>query len=323
MSEPLLLVHGLVVEYGSPRGASLRAVDGVSFQINRGEILALVGESGCGKSTVGLTLVGLVPPRSGEIAFAGSALPTTGRGWKRLRRRVSFIFQDPYASLDPMWRIASIIAEPLRIHRGPPADRPEPRVRELAALVGLEEALLPRRPGELSGGQRQRVAIARALATEPELIVADEPTAALDVSVRAQVLNLIKELQVRLGLALLFISHDLATVRYLADRVAVMYAATLVETGPTGEVLREPLHPYTAALVRSLPEVGAFGVLPPVLEGEVPDPRALPGGCRFHTRCPRARSICQVEEPKLQSVGNREFACHFPLVGVGNGEAPR
>ncbi len=311
MPEPLLEVRDLIVEYPSRKGPPLRAVDRISLQIGSGEILGLVGESGCGKTTAGMALVGLVPITGGDIVFDGKLWPKTAKQWKELRRQVAFVFQDPYASLDPYWRVGATISEPLQIHGIARGSALKHHAERLADLVGIEASLLSRRPHELSGGQRQRVAVARALATEPKLIIADEPTAALDVSIRAQVLNLLKELQGRLGLSILFISHDLSTVGYLADRVAVMYAGALVETGPAYHVLENPVHPYSTALIRALPDVGNFGVLPPVLEGEVPDLRSLPSGCRFRTRCALAQKLCAEKEPKLENHGKSMVACHF------------
>jgi len=287
-------------------------VDDISFDIEAGKTLALVGESGCGKTTAGQALIGLTPIKDGEIEFDGKCRPKRARDWKVLRREIAFIFQDPYASLDPLWRIRSIISEPMVVHRIASGAKLNRRVEEVIKTVGLDPALLDRRPFELSGGQRQRVAVARALASGPKLIIADEPTAALDVSIRAQILNLLKELQGRLGLSMLFISHDLATVRFIADDVAVMYAGAIVEIGPTSAVLSSPSHPYAAALIASEPSLRNFRTLPPVLEGEVPDPRALPSGCRFRTRCSKAQELCAREEPKLRNVGLNMVACHFP-----------
>jgi oligopeptide/dipeptide ABC transporter ATP-binding protein len=309
--ETLLSVRDLTVEYVGADGRSFRAADRVSFEIAQGEVLALVGESGCGKTTVAMALVGLVPASSGEAVFDGLPLPRKEKDWRAWRRCIGVVFQDPFASLDPLWSVQALITEPLAVQGGAGRDDLRARARELADLVGLDIELLSRRPHELSGGQRQRVAIARALSAGPKLLIADEPTSALDVSIRAQVLNLLRDLQQRLHLAVLFVSHDLATVRYLADRVAVMYAGRLVEMGPAEQVVGQPLHPYSQALVRSMPEVGEFGSLPPVLEGEVPDPSRLPSGCAFRTRCRYARDLCAESDPEPQEYGTVRVRCHF------------
>ncbi|GMV38031.1 MAG: ABC transporter ATP-binding protein [Fimbriimonadales bacterium] len=311
MPEPLLSVRELTVEYLGTDGRSFRAADRVSLEIAQGEVLALVGESGCGKTTVAMALVGLVAASGGEAVFDGLPLPRREKDWRAWRRRIGVVFQDPFASLDPLWSVQALITEPLVVQGGMGRAEMRARARELAELVGLDVELLPRRPHELSGGQRQRVAIARALSAEPKLLIADEPTSALDMSIRAQVLNLLRDLQQRLNLAVLFVSHDLATVRYLADRVAVMYAGRLVEIGPAEQVVGQPLHPYSQALIRSMPEIGEFGSLPPVLEGEVPDPSRLPSGCAFRTRCRYARDLCAEREPEQHELGTVRVRCHF------------
>jgi len=276
----------------------VRAVDGVSFAIGRGETLGLVGESGCGKTTVGRAIVGLTVPTSGAIRFHGAAGDD--------RRKVQFIFQDPYASLNPRMTVASALAEPVRLHGlrdGTAAVRE--RVHELLGLVGLSRLHGERYPHELSGGQRQRVGIARALACEPDLIVCDEPVSALDVSIQAQVINLLQDLQERLGLTYLFIAHGLGVIRQISTRVAVMYLGRIVEIGPKAEVYRAPRHPYTRALMSASPvpdpriEKRRRRI---ILTGDVPNPIAPPAGCRFHTRCPVAADACRRDEPRLEPV---------------------
>ena len=293
----------------------VRAVDDVSFHIARGETLALVGESGCGKSTLGRLVMRLVEPTEGTIEIAGQ--PVTGlseRALHEVRRRVQLIFQDPYSALNPRMTAGQIIAEPLMLHGlRPRAERPG-RVAELLSSVGLVPAHAERYPHEFSGGQRQRVMIARTLAAEPELIVCDEPVSALDMSVQSQILNLLTALQNRLGLSYYFISHDLAVVRHIADRVAVMYLGRIVETGAAEAVFTAARHPYTRALIAAapIPDPRARRLTSPI-EGDLPNPLEPPSGCHFHTRCPFAQPVCCSERPELVDGGvpGHPAACHF------------
>ena len=296
--------------------AILRAVDGVSFEIRRGETLSLVGESGCGKSTVARLLVGLYRPTRGEVEFFGHDLreidTAAGRG---LRQKLQMIFQDPYASLNPRWRVADIIAEPLRAHRVCKTDAEAMRrVDELLTLVRLAPADKEKYPHQFSGGQRQRLSIARALATHPEFLVCDEPTSALDVSVQAQVLNLMKDLQRELGLTYLFISHNLAVVRHISDRVGVMYLGKLVELAPKPTLFAAPRHPYTRMLLDAIPDLEMTGRARTPVAGEVPNPLNPPSGCTFHPRCPHANERCRTEAPVIKlyrhAAGESQVACH-------------
>jgi peptide/nickel transport system ATP-binding protein len=289
---------------------SLRAVDRVSFAISRGTTLSLVGESGCGKSTVARLAVGLYRPSQGEIRFEGQPL-STAREQPALRRRMNMIFQDPYASLNPRWRVRDIVAEPIRafgLMKG--SAEITARVGELLTQVGLSPADGEKYPHEFSGGQRQRISIARALSSEPEFLVCDEPTSALDVSVQAQILNLMRDLQRRLNLTYLFISHNLAVVRHMSDRLGVMYLGRIVEQGPGEEVFRNPRHPYTRMLLEAIPDLEMVGKSRTPVGGEVPSPIDPPPGCTFHPRCPLANARCRTEKPAETRRGEVLVACH-------------
>ena len=300
-----------VVE-GKPR-QFVHAVDGVSFDIGRGRTLALVGESGCGKSTVARLLVGLYAPTRGTIRFDGQDTRAVfaSAGGQALHRRMQMIFQDPFASLNPRWKVLDIVAEPLREHglvQGKGAL--QSRVGELLMSVGLAAADALKFPHQFSGGQRQRISIARALATQPEFLVCDEPTSALDVSVQAQVLNIMKDLQQQHGLTYLFISHNLAVVRHVADEVGVMYLGRLVEVAPKAELFARPRHPYTRMLLDAIPDIGMSGRARTPVQGEVPNPLEPPNGCSFHPRCPHANERCRSERPQQQMLGGIRIACH-------------
>ncbi|MCW3474127.1 ABC transporter ATP-binding protein [Limobrevibacterium gyesilva] len=289
---------------------TLRAVDNVSFAISRGTTLSLVGESGCGKSTVARLAVGLYAPSGGEIRFEGQPL-SAARAQAALRRRMNMIFQDPYASLNPRWRVRDIVAEPIRAFGLLTArDAITARVGELLTQVGLAPADGEKYPHEFSGGQRQRISIARALSSEPEFLVCDEPTSALDVSVQAQILNLMRDLQQRLGLTYLFISHNLAVVRHMSDRLGVMYLGRIVELGPGEDVFRTPRHPYTRLLLDAIPDLDMVGKSRTPVGGEVPSPIDPPSGCTFHPRCPLANDRCRREKPAHTKHGNVLVACH-------------
>ncbi|HYZ24908.1 MAG TPA: oligopeptide/dipeptide ABC transporter ATP-binding protein [Rhodopila sp.] len=294
---------------GAPR-RRLRAVDDVSFAIPRGATFALVGESGCGKSTIARLAVGLYEPSGGMILFEGRQL-AAARAQPAMRRRMNMIFQDPYASLNPRWRVRDIVAEPIRAFRL--ASRPnevQGRVGSLLAQVGLTVRDGDKYPHEFSGGQRQRISIARALASEPDFLVCDEPTSALDVSVQAQILNLMRDLQRRLGLTYLFISHNLAVVRHMADLLGVMYLGRIVEQGPAEEIFRGPRHPYTRMLLDAIPDLEHIGRARTPVGGELPSPIAPPSGCPFHPRCPLANERCRVEKPAYVMAGAVQVACH-------------
>jgi len=291
----------------------VHAVDGVSFTIERGKTLALVGESGCGKSTVARLLVGLYTPSRGDVRFDGTLTRealASAKG-QTLRRRMQMIFQDPYASLNPRWKVLQIVGEPLREH-GLVSDASELKrqVAQLLESVGLSGADVEKYPHQFSGGQRQRISIARALATRPEFLVCDEPTSALDVSVQAQVLNLMKDLQRERGLTYLFISHNLAAVRHVADEVGVMYLGRLVELAPKRTLFATPRHPYTRMLLDAIPDIRMTGRARTPVQGEVPNPLNPPTGCAFHPRCPYANARCSSERPKLLEFQGIRVACH-------------
>ncbi|WP_269900940.1 ABC transporter ATP-binding protein [Paenalcaligenes faecalis] len=289
----------------------LRAVDGVSFTLKKGETLALVGESGCGKSTVARLLTGLYGLSHGSIQFDGMNIATMNHSQKQaMRRRLQMIFQDPYASLNPRWRVGRIIAEPLNTHTKLSATEQAERVSELLTQVGLNPSDQNRYPHQFSGGQRQRISIARALALNPEFIVCDEPTSALDVSVQAQVLNLMKDLQQRLGLSYLFISHNLAVVHHVADRVGVMYLGRIVEIADRDTLFATPLHPYTQMLLGAIPDMSGSGKARTPVAGEVPNPLNPPAGCTFHPRCPLANDRCKQQKPELRQHNGIQIACH-------------
>jgi peptide/nickel transport system ATP-binding protein/oligopeptide transport system ATP-binding protein len=302
------------LSFGNPRN-QVRAVDGVSFEIRRGETLAVVGESGCGKSTMGRLLLRLIDATDGSVYFEGRDINTLSRNEMReMRRHVQMVFQDPYGSLSPRRSIADIIAEPLEVF-GLVRNRRErrERVAELLTQVGLSPDYMDRKPRQFSGGQRQRIGIARAIAVDPSFIVADEPVSALDVSVQAQIVNLLQDLQEQKGFSYLFIAHDLAVVRHIADRVMVMYLGRVVEIGPKDKIYTAPQHPYTQALLSAAP--AADPDMRPkriILEGDVPSPARVPPGCSFHTRCPLAQDICRHERPALREVTpGQSAACHF------------
>jgi peptide/nickel transport system ATP-binding protein len=322
----ILRVEHLVKEYPVMAGSVIRhqigtvkAVSDISFAIRRGETFGLVGESGCGKTTVGRLLVAIERPVSGTIHFEGDEVNRlTGTALRRRRRDLQLMFQDPYASLDPRMRVGSIVREPLKVQKVGDTSEQRDRVRQLLKEVGLSPEAVTRYPHEFSGGQRQRIGLARALALDPKLIVADEPVSALDVSIQAQILNLMKDLQERHGLTFVMISHDLAVVRYMADNIGVMYLGKLVETGPAAEVYERPAHPYTRGLLDAVPvaEAGTHRRTPgqTAVRGELPSAVDPPSGCRFRTRCPRAEARCAAEEPALTDFGGGHFAaCHFPL----------
>ena len=319
MSEPILKVKGLKVHFPVSGGflakkQIVKAVDGVDFEIAKGETFGLVGESGCGKSTTGRALVKIYEPTAGKVIFDGEDITKIrGTKLKEFRRDMQMIFQDPYASLNPRMTVGEIIREPMDIHgifktKGEREDR----VRELLEIVGLKPDHIRRYPHEFSGGQRQRIGIARTLALNPKFIVCDEPISALDVSIQAQVINLLEKIQKEMGIAYLFIAHDLSMVKHISDRIGVMYLGNIVEIGEADDVYHEPLHPYTQALLSSVPipdPETARSKKRIVLEGELPSPINPPSGCVFRTRCPKATERCAKEKPTLKNVGNRQVAC--------------
>jgi len=328
--EPLLEVRGLKKHFPIKGGmlrrtiGEVKSVDGVDLTVNRGETLAVVGESGCGKSTTGRSIMRLEQPTAGEVIFHDRELGPVNvesadrKTMEKIRPKMQIIFQDPFASLDSRMTVGRVIAEPLVINKVLKGQALRDRVAELLQLVGLRPEHASRYPHAFSGGQRQRIGIARAIALDPDLIIADEPVSALDVSVQAQVINLLEELQDRLNLTYMFISHDLSVVEHISDRVAVMYVGKVVEVGNTRDLYRRPRHPYTEALLSALPQPdprNRIEIVP--LKGEVPSPANPPSGCYFHTRCPYAQEICSVEAPPLREIpnadgtGKHEAACHF------------
>jgi oligopeptide/dipeptide ABC transporter ATP-binding protein len=311
----LLTVDNLSKIYRGAHGAEVHAVSDVSFAIAEGEVLGVVGESGCGKSTLGRSILKLIEPSAGRVSFAGRDITTLNRhAMKPVRRDLQIIFQDPFGALNPRHKVGTIIGEPLVVHGlGDRATRAA-RVAELLRIVGLPEDAAGRFAHEFSGGQRQRIAIARALALEPKLIVADEAVSALDVSIQSQIINLIADLRKRLGLAIMFISHDLSVIRHVSDRIAVMYLGRIVEIGPADEIMDAPKHPYTQALLSAIPRPGQKRERQ-VLQGELPDPANPPAGCPFHTRCPQVMDICHSVRPALlppTAIASKgEVACHL------------
>jgi len=314
----ILSVQGLTKNYELGTAFSkgrdvVHAVENIDLEVIEGETLGIVGESGCGKSTLGRMIVRLEKPTAGEIFFEGeNLLRQKSRKLRQLRMRFQMIFQDPYASLNPRRQIGKIVEEPLRIHG---VGKTERRViaRDLLTRVGLDEDAYEKYPHEFSGGQRQRVVIARALALQPRLIVADEPVSALDVSIQAQVLNLFKDLQAEFKLTYIFIAHDLGVVRYVSDRIAVMYLGKIVELAPAEELYQNPSHPYTRALLSANPRMGSEDKRERIiLKGDIANPINKPDGCAFNPRCPKVQDICRTKSPELIQLGNRQVACHFP-----------
>lgn len=323
MSTPLLSVKNLEKKFPIQRGlfkktvGHIHAVDGVSFEIAQGETLGLVGESGCGKSTTARVILRLLEATGGEVTFNGRSIHSlTDEEMRDLRKDIQIVFQDPYASLNPRMTVRQIVAEPLIVH-GMAKDDSDPRVDEMIELCGLSREFGNRYPHEFSGGQRQRVGIARALVTNPKLVVLDEPVSALDVSVQAQILNLLDDLRDRFGFSYLFVAHDLSVVSHISSRVAVMYLGKIVEIGTREQIFNNPQHPYTKALISAVPlanpkqeRVRKSSRI--VLTGDVPSPANPPSGCRFRTRCWKAQSVCETTEPLLQINGGSSVACHFP-----------
>lgn len=309
----ILEVKDLVKHFPSPAG-SVKAVDGISFSIQEGETLGMVGESGCGKSTTGKVLIRLEDPTSGSARFEGRDIFSVRKNdMKAFRRKVQIVFQDPFASLDPRMTVGEIIGEPLLVHKLFTRKLMKPRVRELLKMVGLDSTHIDRYPHEFSGGQRQRIGIARALAVEPRLIICDEPVSALDVSIQAQIINLLKDLQRSQGLTYLFIAHDLSVVKHISDRICVMYLGKIVETADKRALFDKPLHPYTQALLSSIPVPNPDRQEERILlEGDAPSPVSPPAGCRFHTRCVHAFDLCKHEVPPMLEYDDKHFcACHF------------
>jgi len=321
-NDVILRVEDLVMHFPIYRGVirrqvgAIRAVDGISFEVHRGETLGLVGESGCGKSTTGRTILQLYKPTAGNVTFDGADLvKLKGEPLRKMRRRMQMIFQDPYASLNPRMTVEQIVGEPLMVHNVGTAAEIHERVEHLLNIVRLNPSFASRYPHEFSGGQRQRIGVARALALQPSLIICDEPISALDVSIQAQVINLLEELQEQFNLTYLFIAHDLSVVRHISDRVAVMYLGVIMELASRDEIYLKPLHPYTQALLSAVPipdPVADARRKRVILEGDVPSPANPPSGCRFRTRCPIAEGICAEVRPEFREMRPGHFvACHF------------
>jgi oligopeptide/dipeptide ABC transporter ATP-binding protein len=315
---PTLFADDVVVEFAKPRSLAdvltgrkaraVRAVDGVTLTIDAGQTLGLVGESGSGKSTIGRAILGLNKPVKGTIEFEGKLVSSR----PDIRRRMQMVFQDPYSSLNPRLRIGDAIAEVLRFHKIVPDDGVAAEVQRLLSVVGLPGAMAQRRPRQLSGGQRQRAGLARALAVRPDFLVLDEPVAALDVSIQAQILNLLVDLRRELGLTMLFIAHELGVVRHMSDRMAVMYLGKIMEIGPSDAVFETPRHPYTRALLSAVPKMDVVKrQRAAVTQGDIPSPLNIPSGCRFRTRCPMAQEICKTEPPEVTVAADHMSRCHF------------
>ena len=323
-NESLLRLEHVSMEFRAGRGRKVQAVTDLNIDVMAGETLGLVGESGCGKSTTGRAIMQLPPPTRGSVNFDGVELTGLSKGeLRKVRPRLQMIFQDPISSLNPRRRVGDIVAEPLVIWKiGTPEERVA-KVRSVLEACGLDpDTAIDKYPHEFSGGQCQRICVARALILEPTLIICDEPVSALDVSVQAQILNLLEDMKERYGLTLIFIAHDLAVVKNVSDRVAVMYLGQLCEVGSPEVLYSKPAHPYTSALLQSIPVPDPSVAIPeePPIAGDLPSPLNPPSGCRFRTRCPRAQDRCAIEVPVVRDVGNGQFvACHFPLVGP---EAP-